>query len=175
MVLFYGGCVLDALGTGYGLDSYMTRAQPAPLQASYVIVSLFVLVHSLAFALAYYTETSHPAWPTDLSLSDSHIVIPSLVFALWGLSDAMINTFLNWLIGALFTQGDEKARAIGMWKLVNSVAHIYGYYFNIDRMSASMQLVANMLFFYVGCALMLPVLLRHFGPYGAVKRRTRSM
>ena len=48
----------------------------------------------------------------------THIWVPSIAFALWGFSDAMINTFLYWLIGHTCPDGNEKTRALGVFKLL---------------------------------------------------------
>ena len=38
----------------------------------------------------------------------------------------MINTFLYWLIGQLYHDGARKSRGVGVFKLLNSAAHVLG-------------------------------------------------
>jgi hypothetical protein len=109
MVFFYGGCIVGALGCGRILDRVSHRATPAT--SGLLVLALFTLIHFTAFALAAQAEHVWDGTPVDLGPKSA---LPSAVFCLWGLSDAMINTFLYWLVGALYREdGPSKAYACG--------------------------------------------------------------
>jgi MFS family permease len=139
MIFFYTGSILGTTVCGRLLDAKM---QPSS------IIIVFSIVHAVAFALACTAELDS-TMPTKQDLSSTRIMAPSFAFHLWGLSDAMINTFLYWFIGKLFSSGADKTRALGVFKMLNSAAHVYGYTMNTCT-TGTVQLLANMVFYAIG-------------------------
>ena len=139
MIFFYTGSIIGTIVSGKMLDA---KVQPL------ILIILFTIVHTAAFALACAVELDD-TMPTKQDLSNSRIIMPSFAFHLWGLSDAMINTFLYWFIGKLYPSGLEKTRALGVFKMLNSAAHVYGYTMNTCT-SGTVQLLTNMVFYAIG-------------------------
>ena len=96
---------------------------------------LLVFVAVTAGGYAFATSSELPAalhsWPngnvTRLSLDDPAILAPSAAFALWGLSDSQVQGYSYWLIRQLHEEGDELARAVGFYKMVQSLGWSVGF------------------------------------------------
>ena len=58
---------------------------------------------------------------------DAGVVRPSIIFALWGFSDSQIQTYSYWLMGTLYDSGVEQARAVGFYKMVQSLGWAIGF------------------------------------------------
>merc|ERR1712107_952853 len=111
----------------------------------------FSAIHVCAFILAAIAEMGDSS--AQYKISQSQIVLPTMAFCLWGLSDAMINAFQYWIIGQLYSNGGQRAQAIGFLKLLNSAAHVVGYaILPEDRVSATVQLWYNIIAYLVGAA-----------------------
>jgi len=148
MVWYFSSSIIGVLMTGTMLDRFTKRHQER--SGAIIVLMLASLVHVAGFALAAVVETS-AYWNKRYTLDDANIILPSIVFILWGWSDAMINSFLYWIIGVRFTSGPERARAIGFFKLLNSAAHIVGYaILPVHRVPATFQLLYNVVIYIAG-------------------------
>lgn len=151
MVFYFSCSIIGALTTGRTLDGFSARRRER--FGAYVVLFLASLVHLTAFACAAVVETSS-YWDRRYMFSDVQIMLPTVAFVLWGLSDAMINSFLYWLIGVLFSSGGERSRAIGFFKLLNSAAHVVGYaILPVHRVTARTQLAYNVVAYIAGALL----------------------
>merc|ERR1711934_878418 len=115
----------------------------------------FTVVHCVAFILAGIVQSTPQAHDPDFDgydISNPSVILPTVAFTLWGLSDAMINAFLYWIIGLLYQSGPDKARAIGLFKLLNSAAHVLGYVMISSNVSADTQLWYNVVAYLLGAA-----------------------
>lgn len=151
MVWYFTSSILGVLMTGTMLDRFTRRHQER--SGAIIVLMLASLVHVAGFALAAVVETS-AYWNKQYSLQDANVIVPSIVFILWGWSDAMINSFLYWIIGIRFPSGPARARAIGFFKLLNSAAHIVGYaILPVKRVPAWIQLLYNVVVYIAGAIL----------------------
>jgi len=149
MVIYFSLSVVGAMATGWMLDWFSNSGRQR--QGAITVVSLFSLVHCTAFAGAAVLEMTYERQRYDLV--ESGIILPTLVFCLWGLSDAMINAFCYWIIGQLYTDGSRRAQAIGFLKMLNSAGHVVGYAILPEhRVSATFQLWFNIVAYLVGAA-----------------------
>lgn len=153
MVIYFSCSVLGSIATGQLLDGFAKRNRTR--FGALTTLMLATTVHLTAFILAFFVEYQHvPVGFDGFSLSDPHVILPTVAFALWGLSDAMINSFLYWMIGLLYESGPDKARAIGWFKFLNSAAHVVGYaILPTHRVSAMVQLWYNIISYCIGATL----------------------
>lgn len=142
---FFSLSVIGSLVTGRILDQY--SAEGRERRGGSLLLAIFSCVHFGAFACAAIVEVG-TAWNQEYSLSDGLVILPSVAFVLFGLSDAMINTFLYWLIGVLYQDGPSRSYAIGCFKFLNSAAHVVGY--AILPSSAKVQLWYNVVLYGIG-------------------------
>eukprot|EP00929_Paragymnodinium_shiwhaense_P096476 TRINITY_DN58063_c0_g1_i1.p1 TRINITY_DN58063_c0_g1~~TRINITY_DN58063_c0_g1_i1.p1 ORF type:complete len:442 (-),score=42.71 TRINITY_DN58063_c0_g1_i1:82-1407(-) len=148
MVMYFSLSVVGSLGTGALLDNFAARHRNR--QGALTTVAMFTVVHCSAFALAAVVEMSS-SWSQQYELNESGVLMPSGAFLLWGLSDAMINTFCYWIIGQLYSGGAARAHSIGYLKLLNSAAHVVGYAILPEhRVSAVAQLWYNIIAYLLG-------------------------
>jgi len=76
--------------------------------------------------------------------------------AFWGLSDAMAQTYAYWLIGNLYDDGQEKARAVGFYKMTQSLGWAVGFALvPVGRATPMAQLIMTAASFIVGGCLSL--------------------
>jgi len=148
MVIFFSLSVVGSMGTGAMLDWFSSRGQQR--RGAVILVTLFSTVHLLAFAGAAVVEMSSD-WDRRYALNESGVILPTLCFSLWGLSDAMINSFCYWIIGQLYQDGAQRAQSIGFLKMLNSAAHVLGYAILPEhRVSATAQLWYNIIAYLFG-------------------------
>jgi len=149
MMVFFTCSVLGTWLSAGLLDSYASRG--CQDRGAIVTIAVFFVVHVLSFCCAGAVEFSTGCVPSGgWSFSDTGIALPTMGFALWGFSDAMMNTYVSWLVGCMYPEGTEKARAIGFSKMINSGAHVYGYaVLPTHRVSGRMQFLLNVAFFAI--------------------------
>eukprot|EP01062_Namystynia_karyoxenos_P062700 TRINITY_DN55577_c0_g1_i1.p1 TRINITY_DN55577_c0_g1~~TRINITY_DN55577_c0_g1_i1.p1 ORF type:complete len:478 (+),score=160.48 TRINITY_DN55577_c0_g1_i1:77-1510(+) len=164
MVWYFSLSVGGSLVSGRMLDAASARGRARA--GALGLLAAFTAVHCGGFVCAAIVEVSD-RWEHRYRLSEGAVVLPSVAFALWGLSDAMINTFLYWLVGRLYPGGASKARAIGWFKMLNSAAHVVGYaILPTHRVSAEVQLWYNVAAFVVGVPFAASVCCRALAPEG---------
>jgi len=125
---FYLAEVLGAALAGWTLDTASTPRAGALRQ-----LAAFGLATSAAYALALSVEVpaARAHWPTcstpRLQLGEEGVAVPSLAFFLWGLSDSQVQAYAYWLLRQLHSGGDELARAVGFYKMVQSLGWSVGF------------------------------------------------
>jgi len=158
-IVFYSTEIVGGLVFGMVLD----QAAPNERRGRAVSSLAFLSVITLAgFALALPRELDHKG---DVVCSDSvqtecleliepfksDFWQPTGAMALWGLSDAMAQTYAYWLLGALYSEGTEKARAVGFYKLTQSLGWALGFaLMPVDRVAPHIQLYLTAGSFIVG-------------------------
>eukprot|EP01065_Artemidia_motanka_P013186 TRINITY_DN1726_c4_g1_i1.p1 TRINITY_DN1726_c4_g1~~TRINITY_DN1726_c4_g1_i1.p1 ORF type:complete len:471 (+),score=127.88 TRINITY_DN1726_c4_g1_i1:112-1524(+) len=151
MAWYFSFSVAGSLAAGKALDKYV--AQGYEVKGALLLLTVFTVVHAGGFACAAVVEMNS-YWKHRYELRDPEVVLPTIAFSLWGLSDAMINTFLYWLVGRLYPHATEKSRAIGFFKMLNSAAHVVGYgILPTHRVSAKVQLIYNIAAYAFGVPL----------------------
>jgi hypothetical protein len=156
-IVFYATEIVGGLVFGMVLD----QAAPSERRGR-AVSSLFVLaVVTLAgFGLALPRELGHKGDSNDeltlIKPFESDFWQPTCAMALWGLSDAMAQTYAYWLLGALYSEGQEKARAVGFYKLTQSLGWALGFaLMPVDRVSPHIQLYLTAGSFILGALLSL--------------------
>ena len=129
---------------------------------SLVVLAVITLT---GFAFAYIQEGKHsdgddedfylpgkPFKPIEpIKPFVSEFWIPTAAMAAWGLSDAMAQTYAYWLIGNLYDDGQEKARAVGFYKMTQSLGWAIGFALvPVSRVTPLGQLSMTMGTFVVG-------------------------
>lgn len=148
LVIYFSLSVVGSMTTGTILDRYASRGRVR--DGALLVLGGFTLLHFLGFAGAAVVEISDH-WDRRYGIEEPEVLLPSLAFCCWGLSDAMINSFLYWLVGQLYVDGGQRAQAIGFFKMLNSFAHVVGYaILPTDRVSAVAQLWYNIVTYVVG-------------------------
>ena len=62
-----------------------------------------------------------------LDFTQTAIVGPTLAYFLWGLSDSQVQAFSYWLMRQLFADGPEQSRAVGFYKMIQSLGWCAGF------------------------------------------------
>ena len=87
-------------------------------------------------------------------ISSTTVLPPSMTFACWGFADAQIQVYSYWLIGGFYDTGYDHARAVGFYKLVQSLGTAIGYYLiPVSRLLEMSQLALSSFVFVAGTGL----------------------
>ena len=127
--------------------------------ASKKCLCLFFVVTAASFILCYYQEidcafSSDDHCVQKIGYKDASVVRPSIIFALWGFSDSQIQTYSYWLMGTLYGSGVEQARAVGFYKMVQSLGWAIGFALvPTDVMEPILQMGCTAACFLVGLLL----------------------
>lgn len=116
----------------------------------------FLIINSVGNILAAVQEynAKHGASSTAHDISSVTVIPPSFAFAFWGFADAQIQVYSYWLIGGFYDSGHDHARAVGFYKLVQSLGTSIGYYFiPVSRLAEVSQLLVSSLLFVIGTGL----------------------
>ena len=120
---------------------------------------------TVANLLALSTEipAAHSSWPScnvtklygkQLTIEDSRVVVPSIVFALWGFSDSQVQGYSYWLIRQQYQDGAALSRAVGFYKMVQSLGWSIGFVLvPASRVPPLVQLILTAIFALAGAAL----------------------
>ena len=125
LALFYGAEVVGGFLVGWLLDREASARVGAMRQlAIFIAVTLagytFSLVDELPVAMGKQNAT-------QLSIADGAVVAPSAAFFLWGLSDSQVQGYAYWLIRQCHDDGPDMARAVGFYKMVQSLGWCVGF------------------------------------------------
>jgi hypothetical protein len=155
MIIFYLSEIVGGLFIGAMLDKASKRAQRS---AAKKCLGLFFVVTAASFILCYFQEITCAFEDKDcrdeIEYNDSRVIIPSIIYALWGFSDSQIQTYAYWLMGTLYEGGDEQARAVGFYKMVQSLGWTVGFALvPSSRMEPIVQMGCTAACFVVGTAL----------------------
>merc|ERR1712008_390891 len=150
MMMFFSCSVLGTWTCAKLLDRYSQQGHQE--RGAHVAIAVFTAVHVLSFCCGGAVEFSQRPVPTGgWGLADFDIILPTVAFVLWGASDAMMNTYTYWVIGNMYPDGAQQARAIGFSKMLNSGAHVLGYaILPTGRASGCVQFLLNVAFFALG-------------------------
>jgi len=117
------------------LAGWMLDSEANPRRGAMRQLLIFAVATFSAYALSLTRElpAAHELWPTppanatQLELDDELILAPTAAFFLWGLSDSQVQAYAYWLIRQLHTDGDEMSRAVGFYKMVQSLGWSIGF------------------------------------------------
>ena len=129
VIVFYGAEIFGAFLAGWILDRDPTRPRTGALH----VLAVFLAVTTGGYALAFHSElnAARAAWPTcnvvPLDFTQTAIVGPTLAYFLWGLSDSQVQAFSYWLMRQLFADGPEQSRAVGFYKMIQSLGWCAGF------------------------------------------------
>lgn len=140
MVVFYSFEVLGALFAGRSLDSCKpeNRRRRALQQ-----LSVFLVCTLLGNTIAAWYEVGRQRTGeiVHMEFDQGVSVAATVANALWGTSDAMIQAYAYWLISILYGSGAEIARAVGFYKMTQSLGWTVGFVLvPEERLSAIGQL-----------------------------------
>jgi hypothetical protein len=120
-------------------------------------LALFVIVNTVGNALAFsqeYHVLKNGAKALDIL--DVGSFWPSLAVACWGFADSQIQVYCYWLIGAQYSSGDDRCRAVGFYKCIQSLGVSIGFYLTpLSRLSALTQLWISSGVYVIGTGLAL--------------------
>lgn len=164
-IVFYSLEVVGALVYGNVLDAAKPSERRKRGMISLLVLSIFTLG---GFFFAWQKENEHTAHPNPFHNSTYPLGVhqiepfeegfwgPLAAFALWGLSDAMVQTYAYWLLGSLYQDGAEKGKAVGFYKMTQSFGWAAGFaLMPTSRLSPMNQLYATAASFVVGTLLSL--------------------
>eukprot|EP00518_Triparma_eleuthera_P008779 CAMPEP_0182478344 /NCGR_PEP_ID=MMETSP1319-20130603/32348_1 /TAXON_ID=172717 /ORGANISM="Bolidomonas pacifica, Strain RCC208" /LENGTH=450 /DNA_ID=CAMNT_0024679671 /DNA_START=204 /DNA_END=1553 /DNA_ORIENTATION=- len=131
MIIFYFSEIIGGLYVGSMLDK-SAGDKVKQRHASKKCLCLFFVVTAASFILCYFQEidcafSSDDHCVQKIGYKDASAVRPSIIFALWGFSDSQIQTYSYWLMGTLYGSGVEQARAVGFYKMVQSLGWAIGF------------------------------------------------
>ncbi|GMH74315.1 hypothetical protein TrVE_jg11087 [Triparma verrucosa] len=167
MIIFYVSEIIGGLYVGSMLDQSAGNKLDQR-KASKKCLLLFFVVTSLSFILCYFQEIGCAFTDSDdadcntdkdedkLSYTQLESLRPSIIFALWGFSDSQIQTYSYWLMGTLYDSGVEQARAVGFYKMIQSLGWAIGFALvPQDVMEPIVQMACTTACFLVGLGLAL--------------------
>ena len=176
--------IVGAIVVGRFLDRERGAASTRRTRAI-VCLGSFVVINCAGniFAAAQeYAAKRNGGTPIAHDIAGLSVVSPSLAFACWGFADAQIQVFCYWLMGGFYTLGSDHSRAVGFYKMVQSLGSKFGlfsfqrffcywlaliatvlylscvasigfYFIPTSRLSEISQLACSSLFFVLGTAL----------------------
>ena len=159
MIIFYAAEIVGGLYIGQFLDK-SSSSKELQRKAAKTCLLVFVVVTSVSFVLAFYLE-SKCAWKDEncvdkISYDSVDVILPTITYALWGFSDSQIQTYSYWLMGVLYETGDDQARAVGFYKMIQSAGWMVGFWFvPNDRMEPVLQMGGTTICFAIGLVLCL--------------------
>ena len=114
-------------------------------------LALFMCFTATGCAFALSTELpaaiEHGGVINATGLGDVATLPRSAAFFFWGLSDSQVQLYVMWLIGVFYPAGEEQARAVGCFKMVQSFGWCIGFaLMPSDRLQPVVQL-----FLTLGC------------------------
>ena len=127
LAAFYAAEIAGGWVAGLMLDN-----NPSPVSAARRTLALFALATALGNALAGWGEVTaalvaiNGSSVAQLPLDDVAIVPRTFAFLLWGFSDSQVQAYSYWLIRLLYEGGAEQARAVGFYKMVQSLGWTIG-------------------------------------------------
>ncbi|KAL3811154.1 hypothetical protein ACHAXA_001369 [Cyclostephanos tholiformis] len=156
LIVFHLMEIVGAVIVGRFLDKGRYVASTRRTRAIMCLGSFVVIncAGNIFAAAQEYAAKENDGNPIAHDISDVSVVSPSLAFACWGFADAQIQVFCYWLMGGLYTSGSDHSRAVGFYKLVQSLGTSIGFYLiPTSRLSESSQLAWSSLVFFLGTAL----------------------
>lgn len=152
LIVFHLMEIASAVLVGRLLDQTISNRRTRAVQC----LAVFIVVNGLGNVLAAAQEYSakRAGSPSAHDILDIGVVSPSLAFACWGFADAQIQVYCYWLIGGLYKSGSDHARAVGFYKMAQSLGTSVGFFLiPTSRLSGISQLSCSSLVFAVGILL----------------------
>ena len=156
MIVFYLSEIIGGLYVGSMLDKSLSQRGAAKR-----CLALFAVVTAASFVLCYFQELPCAFSDDDncvkkVNYYDREAIVPTIIYALWGFSDSQIQTYSYWLMGSLYETGVEQARAVGFYKMVQSLGWSVGFFLMPeDVMEPIVQMLCTAACFAVGLGLAL--------------------
>ena len=156
MIVFYMAEIIGGLYVGSMLDRSRSQREAAKR-----CLALFAVVTASSFVMCYFQELPCAFSEDDncvkkINYYEKEAIVPTAIYALWGFSDSQIQTYSYWLMGTLYEDGLTQARAVGFYKMVQSLGWSIGFFLMPSKV---MEPIVQMLFtaacFVVGLALSL--------------------
>lgn len=154
--------ILGAIVVGRFLDDDRVDGMHHPSQSlckktrAKLCLGSFMAINATGNILAAMQEydAKHGVSPIAHDISEVSVIPPSLAFACWGFADAQIQVYAYWLIGGFYNSGHDHARAVGFYKLTQSLGTSIGFYFiPVSRLVESSQLLVSTVVFIAGTGL----------------------
>ena len=157
MIIFYLSEILGGLYIGAVLDR-PAGSERLQRSAAKKCLAIFFAVTAVSFALCAAVEKPCAFQAEDcvvkINYDSRDVVVPSVIYALWGFSDSQIQTYAYWLMGSLYEGGNEQARAVGFYKMVQSLGWTVGFALvPSERMEPITQMGCTAACFLVGSVL----------------------
>ena len=155
LAVFYGAEMLGGFVAGRALDA------KGPIRnRALKVLAQFAVVTVLGNLIAGRLEYAAGAAPQPAGFQGVEWLAPTAAFAFWGFSDSQVQTYVYWLIGALYPRDAEaRCRLVGFYKLVQSIGWCVGFaLLPRARCAFFTQLVLTAASFVVGTTLALRVL-----------------
>ena len=129
IIVFYTAEIVGGFAAGWLLDR--DPARPRAAAARQLVVFGVVTTAGYGIALSYELDAATRDWPMSdvakLRVNQTEILPPTAAFALWGLSDSQVQAYAYWLMRQLFAEGPEQSRAVGFYKMVQSLGWCAGF------------------------------------------------
>mmetsp|Transcript_6948 Transcript_6948/g.10536 ORF Transcript_6948/g.10536 Transcript_6948/m.10536 type:complete len:494 (-) Transcript_6948:545-2026(-) len=88
------------------------------------------------------------------------VIVPTVAYACWGFTEAVVMTYIFWLIGVYYESQEDQSRAMAFYACIHSFGWAVGFWFiPASRMKPFTQLTWTIVIFFVGtflCLLELP-------------------
>lgn len=127
LAVFYVFEILGAAYAGHKLDSCASHSR-GEMARKFLLE--FACLTIVADVVALFYELRHHHTGDELlqmEFLDRRAMAATFVYALWGFSDAMIQSYAYWFMTMTFTSGAALARACGFYKLVQSLGWSIGF------------------------------------------------
>ncbi|XP_065861467.1 UNC93-like protein 1 [Euphorbia lathyris] len=142
-VFYWGAQMIGSVGIGYVLDlSFKSRRK-----RGFVGIGIVALVSTGIWGggLAKQLDYSRNNLPTKLDFkeSGSDFAGPFILYFSYGLLDAMFQSMVYWIIGALADDSEILSRYVGFYKGVQSAGAAIAWQIDTHKVSFLSQLIAN--------------------------------
>lgn len=146
LAVFYFFEILGAGYAGHKLDSCASQSRG---EVARTLLLQFVCLTIPADIIALFYELRHHNSGNELfqmEFLDRQAVAATFVYALWGFSDAMIQSYAYWFMTTAFTSGAALARACGFYKLLQSLGWSIGFALvPVNRLDPIWQLLVTVI------------------------------
>lgn len=142
-VFYWGAQMLGSIGIGYVMDFSFERRRVRGL-VGVVVVGVFGTViwcGGLANQLRY--SSNDLPEKLDFKDSGSHFVGPFVLYCSFGLLDAMFQSLVYWVIGALADDSQILSRYSGFFKGIQSAGVAVAWQVDEHKVSLMSQLIVN--------------------------------
>ncbi|KAL3795339.1 hypothetical protein HJC23_009512 [Cyclotella cryptica] len=162
LIIFHLMEILGAIVIGRFLDddkvseNYSHNKSFSKKTRARLCLGSFIVINSIGNILAAIQEynAKHALTPTAHDILSVGVIPPSMAFACWGFADAQIQVYCYWLLGGFYSSGHDHARAVGVYKLAQSLGTSIGFFLiPVSRLGELSQLLCSTLVFVVGTGL----------------------